>query len=83
MAINDFLAIGIVGTLLSIGVEYLQSKYGLGSDKTKFIAVVGSIVLGTGYVLVQNTAIFPTIILILGTASTIFALFFNGNTSRQ
>lgn len=82
MNITDFLAIGIIGVLVSLGIQYIQGKYGTSSNETKLIAVLGSIIIGSVYVLIRDTSFFPTIVEVLGTASTIFALVFNG-TSKQ
>lgn len=80
MNINDFLAVGIVGTFLSFAIQYIQAKYGTNSNTTKFIAILGSLLVGTVYVLIRDTSFFPTVLLILGSASTIFAMFFNGTS---
>lgn len=82
MNITDFLAISIVGTLLSVGVEYIQGLYGTTSGKTKGIVILGSMILGTAYVIIRDTPIFPTVLGILSASSTIFAMFYNGNKKQ-
>lgn len=77
-AVQQFLAIGIVGAALSVAIQWLQSKYGVGGGKTKAIAIVGSIVIGGLVWYLSGTAIWASIIGVLAAASTMYAMFFSG-----
>lgn len=75
MDITDFTSIGIVGIALSTIIEIVKNKYSPESLTTKLITISLSIVLGTGYVLLANTPLWPTIIGVLGVASAFYAIF--------
>lgn len=75
MDINNFLAIMIVGALLSAMVQYIQAWLVIDSPQTKVVTIILSIILASIYVWVQSTPWFNTLVLILGTASTIYAFF--------
>ncbi len=77
MDIGNFLGIGIVGAGLSIFMEWVKNKYGPTSGATKALVLTLSLVLGIVYVSLSTTAIFPTVLTILGAASTVYALFFH------
>lgn len=74
MEIADFLAIGIVGVLLSVVIEIIQAKFGTSSLKTKAVAIGLSLGLGAVYVLFRDTSWWMTFLTILGAASTVYAL---------
>lgn len=74
MQIEDFLGIGLVGILLSLGVDWAKKKFGTETNTTKAITVGLSIVVGLVYVYFRTTVWWTTILSILGTASTVYAL---------
>lgn len=80
MEINDFLGIGIIGAVASVIIEVLKRKTGTAPIGSKFTAIIVSVVLGTLYFYVRNTPWFPTVVSVLGAASTIYALFFPKNS---
>lgn len=83
MEINEFLAIGVVGVLLSGAVEIIQAKYGFSSLKTKFTAIGLSLALGAFYVLFRDTSWWMTFLTILGASSTAYALIFKDTLSEH
>jgi len=76
MEITDFLAISIVGVVLSIAFEYFKSNT-TNPTKSKLWAVGLSVVVGIVYVLIRDTVWYSTILGILASASTTYALFLN------
>lgn len=76
MNVQDFLAIGVVGAAMSVVMQYLKTTSGL---KSKMMAVGLSVVVGTAYVFVRDTSWFPTVLEVLATASTVYALFLTDN----
>ncbi len=82
-AVQQFLAIGIVGAALSAAIQWLQAKYGVGGGKTRAIAIIGSIVLGGGVWYLSGTAMWASILGVLAAASTVYAMFFSGVKSNS
>lgn len=76
MQIETILQIGIVGVALSGLMQVIKAKFATRPVVTKAIVVGLSIVLGAAYVYLKDTPVFPTILLILSTATTIYAFFF-------
>lgn len=74
MDINDFLGIGIVGVLLSAVIEVIQARLGSSSLKTKFITIGLSILVGGAYFLIRETVWWATILGVLASASTVYAI---------
>jgi len=70
----DFLAISVIGALLSLAFEYFKSTKGTSS---KLWAIGLSVVVGGVYVFVRDTVWYSTILGILAASSTIYALFLN------
>lgn len=76
---DAFLQISIIGALLSVGIEWVQSRFGTGTMETRIVAVVASIVLGAiVWGVSKNTAIWEAILGILAAASTVYAMYFSG-----
>lgn len=82
-AAAQLLNIGIVGTALSMGIQWLQNKYGVEGTTTRIISVVGSVVLGAFVWVFQDTAIWASIIGVLASASTMYALVFSGARKEE
>lgn len=73
MNIQDFLAIAIVGAAISLVMEFIGAK--TYSPSLKKLIVVGlSLIVGGFYVWIQSTPYFQTFCVILGAASTVYAL---------
>lgn len=70
--IEDFIGISIVGIVLSIAFNYFKATSGI---KSKLWAVGLSIVVGAIYVLLRDTVWWTTMLGILASASTVYALF--------
>jgi hypothetical protein len=81
MEISDFVSIAIVGTALSVFIEIIQSKFGTTSSTTKGITIALSVLVGTLFVLLKDTNVWQTIIGVLASASTVYAMFFSGKSS--
>lgn len=75
MNITDFLSIGIVGATLSLIVSWLKAQLGVDGWKTKALTILLSVLVGGAYVLLRDTVLWQTIIMILGAASTVYAIF--------
>lgn len=76
--VQSFLSIGIVGAMLSYGIQYLQGKYGVEGNETKAIAIGGSVILGGFVWFLQGTEMWASIIGVLASASTVYAMLFSG-----
>lgn len=77
MDINDFLAISVVGALLSLVIEWLTNVWGTERWATKMVTLLFAIVVGGFYIWARNTAWFPTMITVLGAASIVYGFFLN------
>lgn len=75
VSVEQLLSIGIVGALLSVALEWLKAKYAMDSKEARIITIVGAVVLGTiVWALQMNAVLWQTIIGILATASTVYAI---------
>lgn len=81
--LESFLSIGIVGVALSIGIQWLQDRYGVEGIETKIISVVGSVILGGAVWFLQGTAIWASITGVLAAASTVYAMYFAGKRGNE
>ena len=77
MDINDFLAIAVVGALLSLVIEGITNKFGTERWATKVITLTLAIVVGGGYIWIRSTPWFQTVVTVLGTASIVYGFFLN------
>lgn len=76
MEIGAFLGIGIVGAGVSALLEFIKAKSS--SDlNMKSVAIVVSLFVGTVYWVVADTVYYETVLGVLASASTVYALFFN------
>lgn len=73
--LEEFLVIPVVGALMSFLIQSIKNKFGDTSMSTKILTVVLSIVVGAGYSFARNTVYWTTILTVLGSASTVYALF--------
>jgi DMSO reductase anchor subunit len=76
MDIQNFLAIAVVGVFLSLIIELVTKKIS-NPSLTKLITLVLAIVVAGVFVWVKNTPYFQTVIVVLGTASTVYGFFLN------
>jgi DMSO reductase anchor subunit len=76
MDIQNFLAIAVVGVFLSLIIELVTKKIS-NPSLTKLITLVLAIVVAVVFVWVKNTPYFQTVIVVLGTASTVYGFFLN------
>ena len=76
MDINEFLGIAVVGALLSLFIEVVTLKV-KNPTVSKFITLLLAILVAGAYVWVRSTPYFPTIIVVLGTASIVYGFFLN------
>ena len=74
---EEFLSISIVGTALSLGIEYLKNKYGATSNEAKTIAIVGSVLLGSMVWHLAQTPYYQSVLGVLASASTVYAMFYS------
>lgn len=74
MNVTDFVSIGVVGAVLSIAFQYLKSP-NFTAMQSKLLVVVLSILVGGAYFLLRDTSWWATILGVLGSASTVYALF--------
>lgn len=74
ITIESLFAIGVVGALVSIGVQWLKNKFGIGSNKTKVITILASIAIATIWYFCATSDWFINAVGILATASTVWAL---------
>lgn len=73
---ETFLQISIVGTVLSLAVQYIKNKFGTTSIATKTLTVLLSVLIGAGFYFLQGTEIWLAIVGVLGVASTVYAFIF-------
>jgi hypothetical protein len=74
MNITDFLAIAVVGAILSVVVQIIKQAFGTESNTTKLITIALALIVGGLYVWIRSTPYFETAILVLTSASAVYAL---------
>lgn len=74
MEITELLAIGVVGAFLSLTVDVIKDAWGPTSTQTKGLTILLSLLVGAGYVWIRSTPYFETALLILTSASAVYAL---------
>lgn len=79
MDLTNFLGIAIVGTALSIALEWITKSFG--ATGSKLITVGLSILVGGVYYFLSSTPWWGSILGVLGTASTVYALFIKKSPS--
>lgn len=76
MNIQEFLAIAVVGAIMSVVIELLMKNVS-NPLVSKLVTAVFAIIVAGLYVWVRSTPYFETVILVLGTASTVYGFFLN------
>lgn len=74
MEITDFLAIGVVGAIATGAIQLLKKRFGTDGIMTKFLTVAVALVLGSVYVWLRSSPYFETVLIVLGSSSTVYAL---------
>jgi len=72
---QDFLSIAVVGSALAMAIQFIKSKFGLDSIKTKALTLGLAVILGGGYYFLSQTPWWQTILGVLASASTFWAFF--------
>jgi len=78
MDITNFLAISIIGVVLSLAFEYFKGATS-SPLRSKLWAVGLSVVVGGVYTIFRDTVLWTTILGVLASASTVYALFVSPN----
>lgn len=73
MEINDFIGIAIVGAALSVVIQGIKNRFGTESGETKALTIFLALIVGAAYVAIRSTSYFETIILVLSSASAVYA----------
>lgn len=73
MEIQDFIGIAVVGGFLSLLIQIFKNKYG-DSNGTKLLTIGLSLFVGGLYVWIRSTSYFETVLLVLTSASAVYAL---------
>jgi len=79
MEIQNFLSIAIIGAGLAMVIQFIKNHYGLDTNKTKAMTLALAIVIGAGYYFLSQTIWWQTILGVLASASTVWALLIKGN----
>lgn len=74
MNITEFIAIAVVGAILSVIVQIIKEAFGTESNTTKLITISLALVVGGLYVWIRSTPYFETALLVLTSASAVYAL---------
>lgn len=75
MDINNFLGIAIVGSALSLLMQWAKAHLGGYPLGNKLVIVAASLVVGSAYYFLQDTAYWQTVLGVLASASTFYAFF--------
>jgi hypothetical protein len=79
MDIGVFTQIGIIGAALSVFMEWLTQKYEVNSPAAKITVIGLSVAIGIVYwFLARNVELLKSVIGILASASTVYAIFYSG-----
>jgi len=73
--VTDFIAIPIVGVLLSLAIEWIKGKWSTESKTTKLLTIALALIVAGAYTWVRSTSYWPAIVGILGAASATYAFF--------
>lgn len=80
--VEDFLAISIVGASLSVLVQLIKNSFGTTGNKAKLLTIALALIVGAGYVWLRSTPYFETVLVILGTASAVYAILLRGSETE-
>lgn len=71
--INDLLTIGLVGTGLAFLIQWIKSKFGLDSLKTKGLTILLSLIIAAIFYFFKDTTYFANAIGVLSVATVVWA----------
>jgi len=74
MQIVDFMGILVVGSVLSLFIQWAKNKHGTDTMGTKLITIGLSVVVGGVYFMFRGTEWYQTMVGVLTAASTVYAL---------
>lgn len=72
--IQDFLGILIVGAGLSFLIEWINTKFGVDGNRAKALTLLLALSVGAIYVWIRSTPYWETAVLVLTSASAVYAL---------
>ena len=75
MEIQEFLGIVIIGVALSMAIQFIKTKFGVDTLKTKALTLTLALLLGTRYYFAVQTIWWQNALSILGIASAFWAFF--------
>ena len=75
--IQGLLNIAVVGAILSVVIESLGQVFATRPQITKILTLVLCLVVGSLFVWLKGTPYFATVMLVLASASTVYAFVFN------
>lgn len=70
--IQELLQIGLVGGILSGGIEFLKARYNLAGNKVQILTVILSILVAGAYFLLRDTNYWATILGLLTSATFVY-----------
>jgi hypothetical protein len=74
---DNFLAISIIGALISIIFEWGKKKWGVESHESKMLMISISMLVGAVYYFASSLAIWQSVLGILAASSTMYAMFYS------
>ena len=75
MEIQDFSQLLVVGTAVSLLINYIKNKFGTETMATKALTLALAVVVGGAYVYLRDTSLWQTILQVLVVSSAFYALF--------
>jgi NhaP-type Na+/H+ and K+/H+ antiporter len=83
MDIQTFLAIGIVGGALSLGIEWINNQFKLGNLASKGVALFASLIVGTFYYWLSQSSYAESVIGVLVGSTAVWAFLLNNGKKPQ
>jgi len=74
---DNFLAIGIIGALISIIFEWGKKKWGVESHESKLFIITISMLVGAVYYWASSLPIWQSVLGVLAASSTMYAMFYS------
>lgn len=75
MDLVQLMELSVLGTALSLLVQWIKTKYGTDSTGSKMLVLGLAVVCGTGYYFLEGTQALVAIVAILGISQTFYAFF--------
>lgn len=70
----DLMTISIVGTVLSLFIQWMKNKLGTNSIETKFVTILLALAIGSLYFFLKDTSWYQSVLGVLAASSTVYAL---------